>query len=737
MAFDIAQNVSAAPAPCTLEALKQAMCAAEGPCAEIADLWEKELRGELAKEDYDTLKSGMKKKLPVLMPHASFTHHKRKSGDAQPSGMCMLDIDHIAAPSEYYMNNIAGKEKELGIVLAHITPSLEGLRLIFIIPESIYVEAYSLGETPDSRELPIAQLWLAQKIGIKKYDDICKDYARCSFIVPQDYVIYADYPLLFADHPLPEFGNGSKKFAEEQPLFEGDKTYKGIPYSNIITEYWRLNGGEPVRGERNDKLYRLCLAMRYICDDNPQLMLSIMPRYGLDEQEMKSLITSALRADRRSLSKIMRQAIVNAQRLVSPEEDNLPPEMPKSLPSLVSLLLSKTPKIYQPAVAHAIFPSLAAHLCNTKFRYIDNVAHEATLMNVLMAGTGAGKDCVTRPISYIMADIRQRDAVNLEREKEWKAQVNASRQTKDKPRRPEGLVIQEVDPDMTNPAFVMRMAEAKGHFLYTHLNEIEQFNALRGVGNGANQQFQIMCLAFDPSNRYGQTRVGTSSVTEKVTIRFNWNATTTIAKGKKYFNKVVTDGPISRINFCTIPEREIGAEMPVYGVYEDDYANQLQPYIDRLVSANGLIDIPPATKLAKKMVKECADHACLTQSREYENLSFRAAVIAWLKACVLYVAEGNWSKKIENFAMWSLRYDLWCKMQFFGAAIQEANSVTQSYRSDNLLSLLPATFTLQDAIRIREMKGKNRQGTTNMLNQWIHRRYIRRDGDNYIRLRNE
>ena len=404
-----------------------------------------------------------------------------------------------------------------------------------------------------------------------------------------------------------------------------------------------------------------------------------------------------------------------------------PPEMPKKLPKVVQLLTSKTPDIYKPAVAHAIFPSLGAHLWKVRFKYIDNVMHEATFMNVLMAGTGAGKDCISQPINRIMADIRRRDAENLKREADWKKEVNSKGSNKDKRQRPEGLVIQEVDPDMTNPAFVMRMAEADEHFLYTKMNEIDQFDALRGSVHGS-QQFQIMCLAFDPDNRYGQTRVGTQSVTEKVCIRFNWNAATTIQKGQRYFRNVLTDGPISRINFCTIPEREIGADMPVYGTYDAQFDEELRPYIDRLCRAAGVIDCPQAYKLAKRLKDECAEFARLSQSRVYENLSFRANVIAYLKACVLYICNDyKWSKEIEDFVRWSLQYDLHCKMTFFGEAIENANrSSEETTRRGprNLLQLLPDEFTVHDADLIRQANGMDSRGTRNMLSQWVHRGYV-------------
>ena len=404
-----------------------------------------------------------------------------------------------------------------------------------------------------------------------------------------------------------------------------------------------------------------------------------------------------------------------------------PPEMPKKLPKLVELLISRTPEIYKPAVAHAIFPPLATHLWKTRFRYIDNVEHEARLMTLLLAGTGAGKSSVNRPIDFIMEDIRLRDAENLKREKAWKDEMLRKGANKDKRKRPENLIIQEIDADMTNPAFVMRTAEAQEHFLYTSLNELDQFDALKGSGS---QQFRIMCLAADPGNKYGQTRVGTMSVTERVTIRFNWNASTTIQKGQRYFSRVLTDGPISRINFCTIPEREIGEDMPVYGTYDESYREALRPYIENLNKVTGLIECKEAFQLALKLKDENAEFARLSQDRTFENLSFRANVIAYLKACVLYVANGcKWEPEIDEFIRWSEQYDLYCKMRFFGDMIAKENYTAQKSSKrgpQNLLQILPDSFTAAQLLAIRLEHGLDAKGTDMMIRQWLHRNYIRR-----------
>ena len=903
--FGISQNVkSRLVCTCTPELFREAVdsAAVASLCAEIADALEAVKRGELSREEFDILKADRKRLLPVITPHATFTAGRRVNAEAVPSGLCMLDADHLPDARGFYEANVRGREEALGILLAHITPSCEGLRLVFVLPDP-------------SMELEAAQRWMAGRLGMKEYDGAVKDLARCSFLVPRDYFLYLNEEGLFGEADAPQ--QAGKSTAEDKPsetpssattihkqtespnlqnenelkekelkentinentinentikekgeseqdeykqdeYKQGENTikenelkenalnekeqeacFKGIPYSEIISQWFALTGGEPMKGERNTRLHRLACHLRYITDNDETLLLRLMPRYGLTEHEMQGLIHSACTSKFCSTPQEMKKAIELAKALLAASAESVaptasvapadyhtvtthsadaasenqpstgnqpssgnqsisgiqpapepqpstgnqsvsenqsisgiqpasetqptpntdaagstenegkpagasiqaamnnaadsivPPDMPKHLPPLIELLLSGSPDVYRPAVAHAVFPSLGAHLHDTRFRYIDNVCHEATLMNVLMAGTGAGKNCITEPINRIMADIRLRDEENLRREREWKEEVTSKGANKDKRKRPEGLVIQEIDADMTNPAFVMRTAEADGHFLYTKMNEIDQFDALRGSAS-SQQQFQIMCLAFDPGNRYGQTRVGTSSITEKVCIRFNWNASTTVEKGKRYFSRVLTDGPVSRINFCTIPEREIGAEMPVYGSFGPDFNEKLQPYIEHLCRAKGEIFCPEATRLALELREECAHWARLTQSRVYENLSFRALVIAWLKGCVLYVASGcRWDPTFDDFVRWSLQYDLWCKMEFFGAAIEEANRRSEQTASasrvgrHNLLNLLPEMFTLQDAISMRVSEGLSADGTQAMLRQWKFRGYV-------------
>ena len=473
------------------------------------------------------------------------------------------------------------------------------------------------------------------------------------------------------------------------------------------------------------KVVRVKMPSYYQENDCHQLIHDFYAKYA---DNTKPMSREVMRVNAMAEQKANQQ--VNSLQLTGNRADEDypdPPEMPKKLPKLVELLISRTPEIYKPAVAHAIFPPLATHLWKTRFRYIDNVEHEARLMTLLLAGTGAGKSSVNRPIDFIMEDIRLRDAENLKREKAWKDEMLRKGANKDKRKRPENLIIQEIDADMTNPAFVMRTAEAQEHFLYTSLNELDQFDALKGSGS---QQFRIMCLAADPGNKYGQTRVGTMSVTERVTIRFNWNASTTIQKGQRYFSKVLTDGPISRINFCTIPEREIGEDMPVYGTYDESYREALRPYIENLNKVTGLIECKEAFQLALKLKDENAEFARLSQDRTFENLSFRANVIAYLKACVLYVANDcKWEPEIDEFIRWSEQYDLYCKMRFFGDMIAKENFMAQKSSKrgpQNLLQILPDSFTAAQLLAIRLEHGLDAKGTDMMIRQWLHRNYIRR-----------
>ena len=732
-------------------------------CATISDLREQCLRGELAKEEFEQQKRQLKQQLPIFTFHATFPAGRRCNEGAVPSGLSMIDIDHLPNPRGYYDEHVRPRLQELGIVLAHVTPSAEGLRLVFRIPHGM--------------DLPAAQSWMAGKLHCTDYDASCKDLARPSFAVPEDYLLHIDEAALFASGNEERSSQEVKKSSSQEggadgsqnivagsqkvvdgsqkaenncqsPIANCQLSFKGLPYADITRELLRLTGGEPVPGERNTRLHRLAYHLRYICDDDEQLLLRIIPRYGLGEDEMRALIHSACTARRTSMPRLMNAAIKaaaggnddDAEGSASCDAScaDTPPPMPDTLPPLVELLVSRTPAAYRPAVAHAIWPALGAHLCGVRFRYIDNEEHEATLMCVLAAETGAGKSCINAPIDRIMADIRARDEANRQREARWKEANKGKGANKAKEPRPEGLVIQWVSTDMTHAAFVLRLAESQGHFLYARMNEIEAFDALRGSSRNP-QQFVIMRLAFD-TGEYGQERVGEGSVSERVRVRFNWNASTTPARLQQYFARVLTDGPVSRINFCTLPQQEIGAEMPVYGTYDDDFDHQLRPYIERLCQASGLILCPQLDELAHKLRQELSDEAVLTQDRVYDNLARRALVIGWLKACVLYVAQGcQWDDAMEEFIRWSVNYDLWCKLRFFGKAIEQAELDENTMRRSgprNLLESLPDTFTHADLLQLRLKRGMKERGTSDLLYQWQKRGFIRQSTvDSYEKLK--
>ena len=607
--------------------------------------------------------------------------------------------------------------------------------------------------------------WASQLLGIE-YDRGAKDLTRVFFTTgaSEDDLLFLDEEIFSntqtdtqTTHPGPPKGregnypdklkdNGQSRSLLIPSLGEGQGGYQTGLIRHLIT----LLGGEPAHGSRNSFIYTLACYLRYVCDDDPEWIKQIIPTFGEDRQKAFATVDSACqRKQNARMPSIVRRALKMAE--TETELNNAAggfdsenfggteqegsyfyhvQQLPRKLPALIKLLISKTPGIYQNAVAAAVFPPLAAHLCGVRFRYIDNVEHEATLMSILCAPTGSGKECITQPVNRIMADIRLRDAEQRRREKEWKDECNSKGANKDRRERPEGLVIQEVNIDMTNPAFVLRMKEAEGHFLYTKVNELNLFDALKGK---TNQHFRIMELAFD-TGQYGQDRVGAQSVTETVQVRFNWNASCTPKKCRDYFQKVVTDGPVSRIAFSTIERRPCGSPIPVYGTYDTAFDEELKPYIDNLTKARGLVECRQLTRLAQTLVEENAEFARLSQNYVFENLSFRATVIAWLKACVLYVANGcRWEKPIEDFARWSLRYDLWCKLQLFGQMIYDADNDSSSLPRTapkgpkNLLEMLPEEFSAADYIRVRQSEGfdcDNARTVSCALNQWVHRGYI-------------
>ena len=714
---------------------------------------------EAVKKAQDRLKS----ELPFFCPHYGiFKNNVRRQENAQPESFMFQTI--IDVDDREYVDKAIEKARELNCSDSIWNGSL--LHLCYSARKKLHIGI----RLPVGMTIEETQKAYCEALGVP-YDESCITPERMIYLTDKDSEIYrskmwcavlSEKEILmrrqaYLDRGLTVDGRGKVNSHGADAPHIGDSggnqnagglgaREKNLIAFDLFTQAAGLGGMEiDTVGSRHSSLLAIMSAGASRVMEEEELMKVVrvkMPSYYQENDchqlihdfyakyadNTKPMSREVMRVNAMAEQKANQQ--VNSLQLTGNRADEDypdPPEMPKKLPKLVELLISRTPEIYKPAVAHAIFPPLATHLWKTRFRYIDNVEHEARLMTLLLAGTGAGKSSVNRPIDFIMEDIRLRDAENLKREKAWKDEMLRKGANKDKRKRPENLIIQEIDADMTNPAFVMRTAEAQEHFLYTSLNELDQFDALKGSGS---QQFRIMCLAADPGNKYGQTRVGTMSVTERVTIRFNWNASTTIQKGQRYFSKVLTDGPISRINFCTIPEREIGEDMPVYGTYDESYREALRPYIENLNKVTGLIECKEAFQLALKLKDENAEFARLSQDRTFENLSFRANVIAYLKACVLYVANGcKWEPEIDEFIRWSEQYDLYCKMRFFGDMIAKENFMAQKSSKrgpQNLLQILPDNFTAAQLLAIRLEHGLDAKGTDMMIRQWLHRNYIRR-----------
>ena len=685
----------------------------------------------------------LKGKLPIWTPScAAFKGNHRAVKDVlTPLPRLMLDFDQKGHSKEILERSLQLQEQGKWEILLVEESVRKGTHVLITLPE---------GMTPQA-----AQQRFSHDVGFTA-DPALKDVARCIYMVPAENTLFVN-EALFSDAPqitqintdknLPS--DGIQMENKENNLCQSVKsvvnkntypqTHEGIPYTHIIEVLEEQMGGRPDIGSRNNFIFSMACHLRYICNDDPAWIAQVLPTYGEERDKFLATVKSACnRIQTKVMPRIIKRTLSVCKQQGESEADvqlsdaDTPPEMPAKLPPLIELLVSRTPDIYQPAVANAVFPALGTHLWQTTFRYIDNTLHEATLATLLMAPTGSGKSCVNQPIDYIMADIRERDRENMEKERKWKRDTQSKGANKDKKQRPEGIVIQEIDPDSTSAAFVQRMADAEGRFLYARMNEIQQLNNLSSRGN-SNNVFDLLCLAFDYGNIYGQTRVGMGSVSERVCVRFNYNVSTTISKGQSFFRRVLTDGPISRLNICTIPERAIGSEMPVYGTYGEDFAEELKPYIDRLNKARGLMECPEASDLSRKLVEECAEFARLSQSRVYENLSFRANVIAYLKAMVLYVAHGRvWTPEMEDFIRWSLRYDLWCKMRFFGEAIEaqeEGGTKLPAKGPQNLLDLLPEVFTREEAGQMRQRIGIRSGSLRQMLGNWTHRGYIELYGE--------
>lgn len=739
-----APSVKSSVTPCTIENLYAAMDAevTNRVCAEIEDALERVKRGEMSREDFETFKRDKKKELMVLTPHATFSDGVRQNKTAVPSGLSMYDVDHIADPRGYFNTLVSDRCRELGIVMAHVTPSTEGLRLIF--------------EVPAGMTLAEAQKWMSEQLGDSSYDGSVKDYARCSFIVPRAYLLYIDEEELCKEREVKTESQNGRAVEVEPELESQNATASEMESQNVTPA-----------SDRNLRLFDLCLAeaglkleeidqmgvynwhntlvailsvgiCRLMTQNELKAVLSVkMPNYA-KEQDCQRLVSDFYK-DYTKMNAPMSQRLraIYAESVTGEKDKTLttedvlgdvPPQLPKRLPKLVKLLLSKEPDVYKSACAMGIFPALGTHLVDVHFPYADHTMHEATFMTNCMAPMSSGKSCVNRVCEPIMADIKARDDENRRREDEWKEECRSMGANKQKPKRPDDLIIQIMSSDLTNAALVQKLQDAHGRFLYTQLDEVELFDQLK-VNGKSGQIGKIFRLAYD-CGYYGQERVGIQSVTGRPRMRWNWNASCTIQRGQQFFRPMMADGTLSRLSFSTIITYR-GMAMPVHGIYDEKLSEALKPYIDRLNAAKGVIDLPQAQGLIRKLDKEAKDTAWLCDDEVYEKLSYRAVVSAWLRAMVLYIAEGKWSKDIENFVLWTMRYDMWCKMHFFGEQmhLQMAGEEVRTRGPKNMLDQLNDAFTHEDAQTIRIREHKKKSNPTQMLCTWIDRGYITRDED--------
>ena len=734
-----AQSVRSSVTHCTIENLYAAMDAelTNHVCADISDALEQVKRGEMSRDDFESFKREHKKRLMVLTPHATFSNGQRQNQTAVPSGLSMYDVDHIADPRGYFNSLVKDRCSELGIAMAHVTPSTEGLRLIFEVPEGM--------------SLAQAQKWMSEQLGDTSYDGSVKDYARCSYIVPRAYLLYIDEEELCRQREVkPTTRNGYEAKAESQ---NATVLEEAIPQSE---------GAVSLASDRNLRIFDLCLSeaglkleeidqmgiynwhntlvsilsvgiCRLMSQDELKAVLAVkMPNYT-KEQDCQRLVSDFYKDYNRMnapmsqrLRTIYAESVTGVKNKTLTTEDVLgdePPQMPRRLPKTVKLMVSKEPDVYKPASAMGLFPALGAHLVDVRFPYADHTLHEATFMQNCIAPMSSGKSCINRVSEPVMADIKVRDDENRRREDEWKEECRSMGANKQKPKRPDDLIIQIMSSDLTNAALVQKLQDAHGRFLYTQLDEVELFEQLK-VNGSSGQIGKIFRLAYD-CGYYGQERVGVQSVTGRPQMRWNWNASTTIQRGQKFYKPMLADGTLSRISFSTIVTRR-GMEMPIHGIYDEQHAEAIKPYIDRLNNAKGIIDLPQAQSLIRRLDKEAKDTSWLMDDEVYEKLAYRAVVSAWLRAMVLYITEGKWSRDIENFAMWTMKYDMWCKMHFFGEQmhLQMAGEVVNTRGPKNMLDMLPDDFTRNDAQAVRIRERKSNSNPSQQLCMWQKRGYI-------------
>ena len=695
-------------------------------------------------------------------------------GSKRMSTTVGMDIDHLTAEEmPVVKERILQKKDELGLLMLEESARGKGYHLVFRRRPEL------------SQEENLK--WASELLEVE-YDKGAKDITRVFFTTTEQELVYLDEAIFEpTPNPSPREGNNmsdgkvspcvaasqccsSEKVSTPLPLGEGKGEgllYNGIPFTDIIAKYWELfnDGKEPTEGDRNVLTFELAVTLRSICGYSLEKMMQVIPNYwrptpcpslnggeqsdsaaatiyappceGGDggESEWRRTLENALKEPRKGMPYRLKQVLqaLKAQKGVRACGGTLttPPPMPKKLPPLLKLLTKNVPWFYKPAVANAVFPALGAHLHGVKFRYWDNVEHEATFMNVLIGGQSIGKGSIKKPIDYIMADIKQRDEPNRQREAEWK-QKNPGAKPKKEPR-PTDICIQRLIDNLTDAVFNQRIVDAHNNgqrFLFTIVDEIEALKKVTSKGT-VDEVGLLIRKAFDNADA-GQERVGADSVSGIAPLRWNFNASTTPPNAKRFFYKMVNDGTVSRLDISTIIKADDDDDTaPVLGIYDHTFATELKPYIDRLEAASGLIECPQGRRLSLEMRQENKDAAKLYESEAYRVFSYRANVIAWLKGMVLYVAHGcKWSKEIAEFVRWTQQYNLWCKMLYFGQQLEkelrEEVEIQRQSGPQNLLELLSDEFSKEQYRQMRQQQGKSGDGEST-LRSWQNRGYIAYD----------
>ena len=714
----------------------------------------KMMRPVLTREEYMNLRNSAKQQALLKAVREGKTEEKRHlvqmnyscmpnpdgslKGTKTMSTTVGMDIDHIKPEEmEAVKQRVLNNKVQLGLLMLEVSARGEGYHLVF----------KRKAEMTQEENLK----WASDLLGVK-YDEGAKDITRVFFTTTAAELLYLE-DTIFENKGIQEVQDASLvqevqrvpvnvnvpvkvPVAPVAALQCCSSEYAGHSFADIISKYWELfnDGKQPVEGDRNVKTYELAMTLRSICGYKLEQLLAVIPNYwGKDgEAEWRQTIENALKEPKRGMPYRLKQVLeaLKSNNVVKACGGTLttPPPMPKRLPKLIKLLTKNVPDLYKPAVASAVFPALGAHLHGVKFRYWDNAEHEATFMNVLIGRQSVGKGSIKKPIEYIMEDIRQRDLPNRQREAEWKQQNPTAKQKKDP--RPKDICIQMLIDNLTDAVFNQRLVDAHNNgerFLYTIVDEIEALKKVTSRNN-ADEVGLLIRKAFDNAMA-GQERVGADSVSGIAPLRWNFNASTTPPNAHRFFYKMVNDGTLSRLDISTIIVGEGNEDfMPVMGIYDQTFAQELKPYIDRLEAANGLIECPQARKLALDICKENSDKARLFESDAYFTLSKRAAVIAWLKGMVLYVAQGyQWDKTIADFMRWSEQYDLWCKMLYFGKQLEgemdEEKNLQRQSGPQNLLQTLPDEFSREQYLLMRQQHGKQGDGKAT-LRSWMHRGYI-------------